>query len=70
VGRSYNGRQSDGTARVDSAGLQGNNWAQSGFAELDLWQHATDAAKDTLYLHFGADHSGHQRAVVSASAPM
>jgi len=55
VGRSYNAQQSDGTSRVDSAGLQGNNWSQAGFPEVLLWEHATDDAKDITYLTFGAD---------------
>lgn len=55
VGRTYNAQQHDGTSRRDSAGLQGNNWAQSGFPEVLLWEHATDAAEDLIYMNLGAD---------------
>ena len=55
VGRSYNGQQWNGTSRVDSTGLQGNNWAPTGFPELLLWEHPSLDEEDIVYLHFGAD---------------
>ena len=57
VGRSYNGQQWDEFgARRDSAGLQGNNWAQAGFPEVLLvGDNSSKLATDIVYLAFGAD---------------
>jgi len=55
IGRSYNARQHNGTNYVNSDGAQGKNWSQLSQPEIMLYDHPTDAAKDVLYLVYGAD---------------
>jgi YD repeat-containing protein len=56
IGRTFNPRQenSDGS-HIDSNGYQGKNWFQISQPELLLYEHATDDARDVLYLVYGAD---------------
>ena len=56
IGRSYNARQEDsGSSHRDSDGYQGKNWFQNSQPEILLYEHATDDAKDVVYLYYGAD---------------
>ena len=54
VGRTYNNRQDDG-GHVDSDGPQGKNWFQVSQPEIVLYDDATEAANDIVYLFYGAD---------------
>ncbi|MCP4211667.1 MAG: hypothetical protein GY764_09310, partial [Halieaceae bacterium] len=53
IGRTYNSLQNDGA--VDSNGYQGRNWFQMAQPEIQLVEHPTDDALDTLYLIHGVD---------------
>jgi RHS repeat-associated protein len=53
IGRTYNSLQHDGA--VDSNGYQGRNWFQMAQPEIQLVEHPTSDAFDTLYLIHGVD---------------
>jgi len=55
VGRAYNARQELSGSHHDSNGYQGRNWFQLSQPEIKFYDHATDNAKDVVYLIYGAD---------------
>ena len=56
IGRSYNAHQQRvNTSHRDSNGPQGKNWFQSSQMEILLYDDATSAADDLLYVYYGAD---------------
>ena len=55
VGRTYNARQAIDTTHHDSDGYQWRNWFQSSQLEIVLYEDGSDAAKDMVYVLYGAD---------------
>lgn len=55
IGRTYNSRQDVDTSHHDSDGYQGRNWFQTSQPEILLYDDPSDAAKDVIYLIYGAD---------------
>ena len=56
IGRTYNAQQQRvSSAHRDSDGPQGKNWFQSSQMEILLYDDATSAADDLVYVYYGAD---------------
>ncbi len=68
IGRTYNAHQEYSSSHSDSDGPQGKNWMQTSQPEILLYDDATTAADDLVYVFYGADRfAEYKRADASSS---